>query len=106
MATLFLIFLQITNANSERAAAILDEIEDQLTSVTDNDIPVCKFLKAVFKGQLGQIHDALEIFEADLDIMKDNGNLWLYPAANLEYGNMLRLEGQLETCFETYSWKY
>lgn len=26
--------------------------------------------------------------------MKDNGNLWLYPAANLEYGNMLRLEGK------------
>ena len=94
MATLFLIFLQITNANSERAAAILDEIEEQLTSVTNHDIPICKFLQAVFKGQLGQIHDALEILEADLDIMKDNGNLWLYPAANLEYGNMLRLEGQ------------
>jgi len=86
-------YLKITNSNSERAAAILDEIEDQLTSVTTHDIPICKFLQAVFKGQLGQVHDALEIFETDLDIMKDNGNLWLYPAANLEYGNMLRLEG-------------
>lgn len=44
---------------------------------------------------MGQIHEAIEILEADLDIMKENGNLWLYPAANLEYGNMLRLEGRL-----------
>ena len=44
---------------------------------------------------MGQTHDAIEILELDLDIMKDNGNLWLYPAANLEYGNMLRLEGKL-----------
>ena len=66
-----------------------------MNSITTHDIPICKFLQAVFKCQLGQTHDAIEILELDLDIMKDNGNLWLYPAANLEYGNMLRLEGKL-----------
>jgi hypothetical protein len=85
--------LQITNANAERAAVILDDVEKSVNSITTHDIPICKFLQAVFKGQLGQIHEAIEILEADLDIMKENGNLWLYPAANLEYGNMIRLEG-------------
>ena len=87
--------LQITNANAERAAASLDDVENSLNSITTHDIPIGKFLQAVFKGQLGQVHEAIEILAADLDIMKDNGNLWLYPAANLEYGNMLRLEGKL-----------
>ena len=86
---------QITNANAERAAAILDDIENSQNSITTHDIPIGKFLQAVFKGQLGQVHEAIEILEADIDIMKENGNLWLYPAANLEYGNMLRLEGKL-----------
>jgi tetratricopeptide (TPR) repeat protein len=86
-------YLKITNANAERAAVILDDVEKSLDNITTHDIPICKFLQAVFKGQLGQIHEAIEILEADLDIMKENGNLWLYPAANLEYGNMLRLEG-------------
>lgn len=86
-------YLKITNANAERASAILDDVENSMNSITTHDIPICKFLQAVFKGQLGQVHEAIEILEADLDIMKDNGNLWLYPAANLEYGNLLRLEG-------------
>ena len=88
------IYFKITNANAERASAILDDVENSMNSITTHDIPICKFLQAVFKGQLGQVHEAIEILEADLDIMKDNGNLWLYPAANLEYGNLLRLEGK------------
>jgi len=86
-------YLKITNENSERAESILEEVDSHLDNVKPNDVPVCRFLQAVFKGQLGNFNDALEILEQDMDIMKDNGNLWLYPAANLEYGNMLRLEG-------------
>ena len=71
----------------------MEEVDSLLDNVKPNDVPVCRFLQAVFKGQLGNFNDALEILEQDMDIMKDNGNLWLYPAANLEYGNMLRLEG-------------
>ena len=47
----------------------------------------------LFKAQLDQVSEALSTLEIDMDIMKDNENLWLYPAANLEYGNMLRLTG-------------
>jgi len=86
-------YLKITNSNSERAESILDELETQVHNVQPDDVPICRFLQAVFKAQLDQVSEALSTLEIDMDIMKDNENLWLYPAANLEYGNMLRLTG-------------
>ena len=53
------------------------------------------FLKAILNTQLGKFQDAEKLLNDNTATFKSNENVFLYPAAQLEIGNLYRLVGEL-----------
>ena len=58
------------------------------------DLALATFLKAIFNTQLGEIQEAEKLLNDNDSLLKNNENVYLYPAAQLELGNLYRLVGK------------
>ena len=65
-----------------------------MTSKKEPDLALATFLKAVFNTQLGKIQEAEKLLNDNDSLLKNNENVYLYPAAQLELGNLYRLVGK------------
>lgn len=58
------------------------------------DIAISYLLRAIFHAQLNELKAAEKLISDNEDVFKDNENAYLYPAAQLELGNLYRLVGE------------
>ena len=86
---------QIGNNSSTVAQRGLDEIAQLENHLQPSDIGIAYLLKSIFHAQLNQLKQAEQIISDNDDILRDNENTYLYPAAQLELGNLYRLVGKL-----------
>ena len=63
--------------------------------VKEPDVALAIFLKAILNTQLGKFQDAEKLLNDNTATFKSNENVYLYPAAQLEIGNLYRLVGEL-----------
>merc|ERR1712147_17243 len=86
-------YLKIGNKNENVARAGLDEIAKIESQLTPCDIAISYLLRAIFHAQLNELKAAEKLISDNEDVFKDNENAYLYPAAQLELGNLYRLVG-------------
>ena len=72
----------------------LDEIAQVENHLQPSDIGIAYFLKSIFHAQLNNLKEAEKIISDNEDILRDNENAYLYPASQLELGNLYRLVGK------------